>query len=133
MLQATYKNLGVASNATYWSTARSGGADGLGIVSPYRPEVNRTLTGLGIVPNDFELARQYGWYTPVDHGWIIGRDRWWPGGNLGAAETDNQKMLQELVKAEQLKAKMAVVSAIGVTIAAGIAIWRAVKSKGEQF
>ena len=136
--------LGVASNATYWSTARSGGADGLGIVSPYNPEVNRTLAGLGIVPNDFEMGRQYGWYTPVQHGWINGTKRWWPGGNLGdsatavafsAGDTDpeTKMMLRELVRAEKLKATMAVISGVAVAIAASIAIFRVVKSKGKTF
>lgn len=137
-------SLGVVSNATYWSTARSGGADGLGIVSPYQPEVNRTLSGLGIVPNDFELGRRYGWYTPVNHGWINGRRRWWPGGNLGGSATaatfaagneqdlEQKMMMRELVKAEKLKATMAVISGIAVAIAASIAVFRAVKTRGKE-
>jgi hypothetical protein len=60
MLQASYSDLGVASNATWWSTARSGGADGLGysrflgngarFVSPGagRVVVPRQLYGAGL-------------------------------------------------------------------------------------
>lgn len=133
--------LGVASNATYWSTARSGGADGLGIVSPYNPEVNRTLAGrgLGIVPNDFETGRQYGWYTPVQHGWLNGQKRWWPGGNLGVpttvalasngADDETKQALQALVKAEKTKAIMSVVSGIAIAITASITIARAIKNR----
>lgn len=135
--------LGVASNATYWSTARSGGADGLGIVSR-RPEANHSLSGLGIVPNDFELARQYGWYTPVQHGWINGQKRWWPGGNLGApaaaamlstngGDTDTKNMIKELVRAEQIKAVMAIVSGAATVITASIIVARAIKGrKGRE-
>lgn len=130
----------------------------LGIVSPYQPEANRTLSGgLGIVPDDFEMGRQYGWYTPVQHGWINGRERWWPGGNLGngtatfvtgrnlgdagtaaafittKAGADTHLMLRELVKAERLKATMAVISGVAIAVTASIAIVRAVSTKGEKF
>jgi hypothetical protein len=118
----------------------------LGIVSN-RPEVNRTLAGgLGTVPNDFELARTYGWYTPVHHGWINGRNRWYPGGNLGDAGTaavfaataetgdiEAKMMMRELVRAEKLKATMAVVSGVGVAIAASIAVFRYFSSKGKDY
>lgn len=41
----------------------------------------RRLNGLGQVPNDFELARRYG-YLPVNSGWVVGDKGYQAGGWL---------------------------------------------------
>jgi hypothetical protein len=125
--------LGLISEKNYWSTARSGGKDGLGLVtSPM--EINRTMA-LGIVPNDKELST-FREYLPVHHGWIVGKDRTYWGGNLGdaasvAAATGSDYALVELVRAERLKARMAVVSAVAGAILAGAAL-AALIARGSQ-
>ena len=72
--------------ANYWTTARSGGARGLGIV-PEVPEIQRQLSGLGVVPSDADLAKIYG-YTPVDHGWICNPQ---DGGSFGQTTEELEK------------------------------------------
>jgi hypothetical protein len=100
----------------------------LGIIST-NPEINRTLRGPGIAPNDFELSRTRS-YLPLHHGWIVGQNKtYWPG-SLGQTEVPSreEKLAAELIKAERVKAWMAVLSAVssvavavmlGVTIARG--------------
>ena len=93
--------IGVINPTDYWSTARSGGAKGLGIV-PNPREINRTVQGLGVVnptdywstarsggakglgvvPNDFELST-HRCYLPVHHGWIATKDHLYRGGSMG--------------------------------------------------
>ena len=127
--------LGLISEKNYWSTARSGGRHGLGIVtSPM--EINRTMA-LGIVPNDAQLST-FREYLPVHHGWIVGKDRTYWGGNLGDAATVAQAMnmgdeiaMEALVRASNLRAKMAVVSAVAGAILAGAAL-AALIARGSQ-
>jgi len=116
MFIASSDPLGVISQSSFWSTARSGGAHGLGIVSD-PAEINRTLTGngghagLGVVPNDFQLAYHRP-YLPVMHGWI-GSDR---AGNLGSAVSEaanggaTSSQMDQLIKSEQFKSKLAILS-----------------------
>lgn len=74
MFIASSDPLGVISQSTFWSSARSGGQQGLGIVAD-PSEINRTIAGagahagLGVVPNDFQLAYHRP-YLPVMHGWV---------------------------------------------------------------
>lgn len=103
----------------------------------------------GILPNDYMLSQQ-NWYTPVHHGWIVGQDSFYPQGALGDAATtaaaaatsimldaddpnvQTRAMIAELVRAENLKAKMAVVSASAVVLMAIIGVVGFVRSRGEN-
>ena len=82
----------------------------LGIVAT-NPEINRTLRGPGILPNDLDLSRHRS-YLPLHHGWIVGKDRTYWNGYLGQADesTENkaEKLAEELVRSERIKAWAAV-------------------------
>jgi hypothetical protein len=113
--------LALINPTDYWSTARSGGRDGLGIIAT-NPEINRTLRGPGILPNDRDLSRHRN-YLPLHHGWIIGQNKTYWHGNLGQSEDDfERKAVEDLVKAEKIKAWMAVLgtaSSIAVAVMLG--------------
>ena len=111
--------IGLINPTDYWSTARSGGQDGLGIIAT-NPEINRTLRGPGIAPNDLELSRIRS-YLPLHHGWVVERNQtYWPG-SLGQTEED--ELAKKLVRAERIKAWMAVLSGVS---SAAVAIMLAI-------
>jgi len=111
--------IGLINPTDYWSTARSGGQDGLGIIAA-NPEINRTLRGPGIVPNDLELSRIRS-YLPLHHGWVVESNQtYWPG-SLGQTEED--ELAKKLVRAERIKAWMAVLSGVS---SAAVAIMLAI-------
>ena len=106
----------------------------------------------GIQPNDFQLAQKYGWYTPVDHGWIVGKNNAWPQGALSDAATTaamaavinqslsadastdqaTEAMLRQLVESEKIKSRMAIVSASAVVLMSLIGVIGFVRSRGKN-
>lgn len=103
----------------------------LGIVAN-PAEINRTLTGFGNVPNDFELSRG-NWYQSVGHGWIVGQDAAgqqviYPDGSLGngrlalANGSWEPAQIESLIAAEETKARMAIISAVGMAVVAALAV-----------
>ena len=109
----------------------------LGIIST-NPEINRTLRGPGILPNDLDLSRHRS-YLPLHHGWIVGRSRTHWNGYLGQgdeqlppppddykkAQARQEQYVKKLVRAEKIKAWAAVVgtvSSIAIAVMLGVQI-----------
>jgi hypothetical protein len=140
-------NLGVICERDAWFTGTAQGmpatiamkidnSKGLGMTTN---EIVRTISGLGEVPSDDDLARQYG-YTPVRIGWINGRNVKTgkpyysqagaaastglgadPVLNVDAAATpvDSQKYLDESLK---LQKRQALLQGISTAAIVGLAV-----------
>lgn len=110
MFIASSDPLGVISQSSFWSSARSGGQQGLGIVADPN-EINRTIAGtgahagLGVVPNDFQLAYHRP-YLPVMHGWVETKQ-----GDLGEGEAATSEP-------RSLQSKLAIISTGAVAVIA---------------
>jgi len=115
-------------------------------------EINHSLTGgLGVVPNDFQIAFHRP-YLPVMHGWIYDGKTTYKDGNLGspivhtmglgspiahtqglgtagiaAALGISDDDVAKIVKAEQLRANMAVISTIAFVLGGIAAIYGVLK------
>jgi hypothetical protein len=129
MLTAQISNgVGLINPTDYWSTARSGGRDGLGIIS-VNPEINRTLRGPGILPNDFDLSRHRS-YLPLHHGWIVGQDRTYWNGYLGQTEEIDQqeamRIVRDAARARKVEMWMSVVGGVA-SVAIAIALIASVR------
>jgi hypothetical protein len=110
---------------------------GLGISSG---EMARSLSGLGTVPNDDELAKNL-WYTPVHSGWIYGNtptgEKYYVDGLYGSAAAallsdDPAAALADVVKIQRKQMIFQGITTAAIVSAAIASVWSAFHAAGMR-
>ena len=91
----------------------------------YSNEAQRSLTGFGEIPNDFDAAIDLQTYTPVRQGWYVGIP---VNGNLGQnlAEFDPAQRGQ-IIQQQQLQTYLQAAAAVSMVTLAVIGVINAVR------
>jgi len=111
--------------------------NGLGIIVN---EMQRSLSGLGDVPNDFEAGVDL-CYTPVRQGWYYGCPITGVGRETGlgqdaataaaiaATTPGGQEALKSVVRAQRMQVTLQVFSTLAVATLAGLGVWQALRAR----
>jgi hypothetical protein len=94
-------------------------------------QIIRSLSGLGIVPNDFELAKTFTSYTPVHAGWISQK-----GGPAIPALGDAGLGLELFEGQEKLLRRQLVIQGVtagSLAVLAAVAVTSLLKGKKPSF
>lgn len=113
----------------YPTIPTSGVYPGLGLTNG---EINRSLSGLGTVPNDDDLASIWH-YTPVNSGWIFGNK---PAGQKfyvdGFYGSDDTATLVEQLRLQRRQTMLQAVTTVAIASLAGIGIWNHFKGRKSR-
>jgi hypothetical protein len=111
---------------------------GMGVLGLTNGEANRSLSGLGTVPNDDELARNL-CYTPVHSGWIYGESptgkRYYADGLYDALPTlltDDPDALAEVVKIQRRQMIFQGITTAAIVGMAAASIWTVLRGSPRK-